>query len=150
MIHIPQDAEESTGGSWVRDEGEYEFRVAEATEGVTRAGDPKIELKLVLATNPSVTVAYDTLSFGKNAVGLSMGKLHTLLRRKVAGGEAIVAESLVNRTGWCWVYHETYEGKKRNRVSLDYGRCGYSETPQHGGAKALPGEYLIDGEEVPF
>lgn len=156
MIQIPLGVKEVDGLSeWVREPGIYKVKVKTAREGVTGGGDPKIDLLLVKADDPSVNVSYDTLSFSERGAEIAYTKARAF-RPNLNPGDGLSAESLVGGVAWAKVaIDKTDDGKLRNSVVLGFGKCGYTVSPPEGAAVQSGPVRHPDGagdfgEDVPF
>jgi hypothetical protein len=104
-------------GAPTRAPGRYAVQVIEAVEGVTKKGDPKIDLRL--GNMAGKTIGWDTLTFGDNP-GIAHKKLEALGYDMGSGDEIVVdAARLVGLRCQVTFKEETYDGK--TRLKPDFG-----------------------------
>lgn len=100
-------------------EGDYPFKINDAQLKESSTKNQMIELELIISAGGEepITVT-DYLVFSENAYW-KIDAFRQATGEVLAGGEKVSfeAEDCIDRTGWCKLEIDTYQGRSRNKVA---------------------------------
>ena len=105
--------------------GIYAFKVREAKEKTSKAGQPTIELVLD-ASEFDKKLCYDTISLAGDGWFYGARKLKALGVGE--GVSSLDPTVLIGAQGWVAVKEEEYNGRKSLKVDVKLGEAGYFKT----------------------
>ena len=136
MLITKEWQNEEGSGSFLLPAGKYNFKIAAAEQGKSKAGNDKLTLTLHVFDGdggpPVFVYDYLTSAFRKRVINF----IRCVGFTDLVGGGDLTPQRCINATGEVHLKQETYESVTRNKVD----RYEYDET-----AKKVPEE-----DDIPF